>query len=103
MSQGAWGDDQTRFFFELTPDRVLDAVEASGLRCTGRCLALNSFENRVYDVELELEEEEGSEAPAPAADSDFSSALRSATPNRRVVKFYRPGRWTQEQILEEHR
>lgn len=73
------GDEKTKFFFELTPDRVLDAVEASGLKCTGRCMALNSFENRVYDVELESE---------PVS--------------RRVVKFYRPGRWSREQILEEH-
>jgi Ser/Thr protein kinase RdoA (MazF antagonist) len=74
----------TQFFFELTPDRVLEAVEASGIRCTGRCSALNSFENRVYDVEIE---------------SDDAGAGPS---NRRVVKFYRPGRWTEAQILEEH-
>ncbi len=79
----AWGDERTRFFFELTPDKVLDAVEATGLRCTGRCIALNSFENRVYDVELE-------EEPV------------TLWSNRRVAKFYRPGRWTREQILEEH-
>jgi len=77
-SKGAWGDDKTKFFFELTPDRVLDAVESAGLKCTGRCQALNSFENRVYDVELEN------------------------PTSRRVIKFYRPGRWSREQILEEH-
>ncbi len=77
----AWGDEKTRFFFELTPDRVLEAVEASGMLCTGRCMTLNSFENRVYDVELEADE-----GPKP----------------RRVAKFYRPGRWSREQILEEH-
>ena len=43
-------------FFQLIPERVLDAVESSGLRCTGRCISLNSFENRVYDVELEGED-----------------------------------------------
>ena len=75
------------FFFELTPDRVLDAVETSGLKCTGRCMALNSFENRVYDVELD--EESGTQV------DHFSKC-------RRIVKFYRPGRWTREQILEEH-
>ncbi|MDR3608366.1 MAG: serine/threonine protein kinase [Oligoflexia bacterium] len=87
-----WGDAQTRFFFDLTPDRVLDAVEASGLHPTGRCAALNSFENRVYDVELE-------------AEGDFEGRRRTATEllaSRRVVKFYRPGRWNQAQILEEH-
>ena len=80
---------QDGFFFELTPDRVLDAVETSGLRCTGRCFTLNSFENRVYDVELELEDD------SPTQKSAYHQ-------NRRVVKFYRPGRWSKSQILEEH-
>ena len=64
-------------FLALTPDRVLAAVEASGLRCTGLCWPLNSYENRVYEVEL-------------------------ADRSRRVAKFYRPGRWNAEQIGEEH-
>jgi Ser/Thr protein kinase RdoA (MazF antagonist) len=64
-------------FFSLTPDRVLDAVEVGGLRCTGRCLPLRAFENRVYEIELEDE-------------------------RRLVVKFYRPGRWSRETILDEH-
>ncbi|HET8575841.1 MAG TPA: serine/threonine protein kinase [Methylomirabilota bacterium] len=67
----------TASFFSLTPDRVLDAVEIGGLRCTGRCLPLRAFENRVYEVELEDE-------------------------RRLVVKFYRPGRWAREAILDEH-
>ena len=67
----------TDLFLSLTPQRVLEAVEASGLRCRPVCYALNSFENRVYEVELE----------------DRS---------RIVAKFYRPGRWGREQILEEH-
>ena len=61
----------------LTPDVVLDAIESAGFRCDGRQLALNSYENRVYQVGLE----EG----APL-----------------VAKFYRPGRWSDAQILEEH-
>jgi Ser/Thr protein kinase RdoA (MazF antagonist) len=56
---------------------VLEAVEVGGLRCTGRCLPLRAFENRVYEVEL---------------DDD----------RRLVVKSYRPGRWTREAILDEH-
>src|SRR3990172_5517543 len=64
-------------FFALTPDRVLDAVGGGGLRCPGRCLPLRAFENRVYEVELEDE-------------------------RRLVVKFYRPGRWSRETILDEH-
>ena len=62
----------------LTPDVVLDAIESAGFRCDGRQLALNSYENRVYQVGLE----EG----APPL----------------VAKFYRPGRWSDAQILEEH-
>lgn len=73
-------------FFELTPERVLGAVELLGVRCTGRALALNSMENRVYEVELDTD-------PEP-------SAGRWA--QYRVAKFYRPGRWTRAQILEEH-
>jgi Ser/Thr protein kinase RdoA (MazF antagonist) len=65
-------------FYALTPDRVLDAVEVGGLRSTGRCLPLRAFENRVYEVELDDE-------------------------RRLVVKFYRPGRWTREAVLDEHR
>jgi Ser/Thr protein kinase RdoA (MazF antagonist) len=61
----------------LTPEVVLDACDGSGLRADGRLLPLNSYENRVYQVWL-----------------DDGSA--------RVLKFYRPGRWTAEQIGEEH-
>jgi len=76
----------TKFFFELTPERVLDAVERLGVRCTGRVMALNSMENRVYEVELDIE---------PTHDGGRWEAFR-------VVKFYRPGRWSREQIAEEH-
>ncbi|WP_455205649.1 serine/threonine protein kinase [Kaarinaea lacus] len=61
----------------LTPDVVLDAVESIGVHCDGRLLALNSYENRVYQV--------GVEEQSPL-----------------VVKFYRPGRWTTAAIMEEH-
>ena len=61
----------------LTPDVLLDAVEQCGYRTSGRLLALNSYENRVYQVGLE------EEAPL-------------------IVKFYRPGRWSSPAILEEH-
>ncbi|HET7404411.1 MAG TPA: serine/threonine protein kinase [Usitatibacter sp.] len=64
-------------YSRLTPDVVLNALEAVGLRCDGRLLALNSYENRVYQVGLE---------DAPAV----------------VAKFYRPDRWSDAQILEEH-
>jgi len=76
----------TQFFFQLTPEKVLESVESLGVRCTGRVLALNSLENRVYEVELDVD------LPRDAGRWDAY----------RVIKFYRPGRWTREQILEEH-
>ncbi|MFN8390219.1 MAG: serine/threonine protein kinase [Bdellovibrionota bacterium] len=81
------GSPETKFFFELTPDRILDAVERFGVRCTGRCLTLNSMENRVYEVEIELPPDVKPKKPSERF---------------RIIKFYRPGRWTKEQILEEH-
>ncbi len=70
-------DDRADFFYSLTPERVLDAVELDGRRCTGRFIVLNSYENRVYQLEL----------------SDESYV---------VAKFYRPGRWSDDAILDEH-
>jgi Ser/Thr protein kinase RdoA (MazF antagonist) len=61
----------------LTPEVVLDALSALGLRPDGRLLALSSYENRVYQIWLE------DDAPV-------------------VAKFYRPGRWSEAQIDEEH-
>jgi Ser/Thr protein kinase RdoA (MazF antagonist) len=71
------GKVQNDLFFALTPERVLAAVEAGGLTTNPVCYPLNSFENRVYEVELQDR-------------------------TRIVAKFYRPGRWSEEQILEEH-
>lgn len=68
-------------FTTLTPTRVLDALEQVGLRGDGRLTALNSYENRVYLVHLE----------------DPQEGLASV-----VAKFYRPGRWDDTGILEEH-
>ena len=64
-------------FATLTPDSMLDALENVGLRPDGRLLALNSYENRVYQVFM------ADGAPL-------------------VVKFYRSGRWSDAAILEEH-
>jgi len=69
--------DRPRPYEGLTPDAVLDALESIGLRGDGRMLGLNSYENRVYQVSLE--------------DDSYL-----------VAKFYRPGRWSNAQILEEH-
>ena len=64
-------------FSNLSPELVLDALDAVGIRGDGRLLALNSYENRVYQVWRD-----------------------DALPL--VAKFYRPARWTDAQILEEH-
>ena len=79
--------DETKFFYELTPEKILQAVEETGLICTGRILTLNSMENRVYEVEVEVDDE---------------NAIKSISEKFRIAKFYRPGRWTKDQILEEH-
>ena len=65
-------------FDTLTPDLVLDAVESLGYLSDARVLALNSYENRVYQVGIE-----------------------DSTPL--IAKFYRPHRWSDAAILEEHR
>ncbi|MFP6834343.1 MAG: stress response kinase A, partial [Porticoccaceae bacterium] len=62
-------------FESLTPDSIMDAVESCGFITDGRLLALNSYENRVYQVGI-----------------DESVPL--------IAKFYRPNRWTDAQILE---
>ena len=64
-------------YSELSPEMVLDAIEAVGYRSDGRVLALNSYENRVYQI--------GIEDSGPV-----------------VAKFYRPQRWADSAILEEH-
>jgi Ser/Thr protein kinase RdoA (MazF antagonist) len=64
-------------FFNLTPDVILSSIEKAGFSPTGHLLQLNSLENRVFSLLLD----DGSYA---------------------VMKFYRPGRWSREQILEEH-
>ena len=85
MSQNVWGDESTQFFYALTPDHVLNAIESLGLKTTGRVMQLNSMENRVYEVEIELDQ-----------DSDNPSD------HFKIIKFYRPGRWSKEQIQDEH-
>ena len=71
------GMDKNVPYAGLTPDVILNAIDSTGIRTDGRLSALNSYENRVYQV--------GVEDDLPL-----------------VVKFYRPGRWTDAQILEEH-
>lgn len=65
-------------FQNLIPGFIMDAVESQGFRCDCRTSPLNSYENRVYQV--------GIEEGAPL-----------------IAKFYRPGRWSDTQIIEEHR
>lgn len=69
--------DNLHPFDRLQPDFILDAIENIGFECDGRVTALNSYENRVYQIGIENEE--------PV-----------------IAKFYRPNRWSNEQIQEEH-
>ena len=78
MWYGAGEMPDTLPYQNLTPDCILDAVESCGQRCDGRLLALNSYENRVYQIGL-----------------DDGGSI--------VAKYYRPGRWSDDAILEEHR
>jgi Ser/Thr protein kinase RdoA (MazF antagonist) len=68
-------------YADLSPQQVLDALDAVGLRGDGRILQLNSYENRVFQVFLE----------------DACQGHMAV-----VAKFYRPGRWSDAQIVEEH-
>ncbi|MBT8079074.1 MAG: serine/threonine protein kinase [Gammaproteobacteria bacterium] len=69
--------DPTLAYADLQPDDIFAAMDELGFRCDGRFLALNSYENRVYQIGIE------NERPV-------------------VAKFYRPGRWSDDAILEEH-
>ncbi len=69
--------ENSHVFERLKPDFILDAIEHCGYICDGRILALNSYENRVYQIGVENKE--------PV-----------------IAKFYRPRRWSDEQIIEEH-
>jgi len=71
------GQNHTASFYDLGPEQGLQAVESLGFACNGHQMGLNSYENRVYQV--------GVEDDAPV-----------------VAKFYRPGRWSDAAILEEH-
>ncbi len=64
-------------FYELTPDEVILAIESVGVKLTGHYMVLNSYENRVYD-------------------------LKTEGGTHIIAKFYRPQRWSREQIEEEH-
>lgn len=77
MADYVWGDSETQFFYDLDPVTVLNSIDKLGFKTTGRCLTLNSMENRVYEIELDS--------------GEFI-----------VVKFYRPGRWSLNQIQDEH-
>ena len=68
-------------YFGLGPDLILNALDHVGWKTTGKLMPLNSFENRVYQIGVYDE------------DREFDV----------VAKFYRPGRWSQNQLLEEHK
>ncbi|MCR9142093.1 MAG: serine/threonine protein kinase [bacterium] len=95
--------DETEFFFKLTPERVLEAVEAGGFAPTGHWQILNSLENRVYDLRIFGDSEsEASDAPGGPDPDQGGPHIEDAGERHVIVKFYRPGRWSADQILEEH-
>ncbi len=70
-------DQQNKAFADLGPEHILESVESAGFVVDGRLLVLASYENRVYQVGID-----------------------DAEPI--IAKFYRPGRWSDEAIVEEH-
>ncbi|MBI4373330.1 MAG: serine/threonine protein kinase, partial [Deltaproteobacteria bacterium] len=70
-------------FNHLLPETIFDSLSGQGFKPTGLLFPLNSYENRVYEVGIETEE--------------------PGTRESVVMKFYRPGRWTKETIIDEHR
>jgi len=86
-TQNPWGES-TEFFYKLTPDVIDEVVRSFGLRPLGRVVQLNSLENRVYEVEV----------------SKYTNTFEGPQNlNAVVIKFYRPGRWSEATIKEEHR
>lgn len=81
MSPANNKSETSHSFYHLGPDKVLQAVESIGFACDGYQLALNSYENRVYQIGIE----------------GGYQGQRSV-----VAKFYRAGRWSDAAILEEH-
>ena len=79
------GHQRQHAYEPLTPDLVLDALASVGLMGDGRLMALSSYENRVYQVHLE----------SPVGNAASRGDIV-------VVKFYRPDRWRDAQIIEEH-
>lgn len=75
-------------FYQLQPEFIMNCLERAGFRPTGEYSQLNSYENRVFDIRLET----GEELAPPL----------SSLAGRVIAKFYRPGRWSREAILDEH-
>ena len=83
-SSSVWGTEKTKFFASVTPEKVLDAIEALGFKTSGRVMQMGSMENRVYEVEVDCDNP------------------KTVSENFRIIKFYRPGRWSKSQIQDEH-
>ena len=83
-STSVWGNEKTQYFLDLHFDKILDATESLGFQTSGRVQTLASMENRVYEVEI-----------YPEVETSVSDRFK-------IIKFYRPGRWSKEQIQDEH-
>ena len=76
-------------FYNLTPEKALSSIEKQGFCLTGRFTQLNSYENRVFSLELDTEMTENT--------PDIAKG-----PSDIIAKFYRPNRWSKEAVREEH-
>ncbi|MBF0299173.1 MAG: serine/threonine protein kinase [Oligoflexia bacterium] len=86
MIKNSIWDQETKYFYALTPEVIDNSLVIRGMRPSGRVFALNSLENRVYEVEI-----------------NRHSILQEPFSTESVItKFYRPGRWSREAIKEEH-
>lgn len=84
MTTCVWGNENTEYFNHLSPETVLNSIESLGFSTTGRVMQLGSMENRVFEVEVDDVE------------------INNVSDQFRILKFYRPGRWTKAQIQDEH-
>lgn len=84
----------TNDFYKLDPSKVFDAIESLGLEVTGRYLQLNSYENRVFDVSIEEDTQ--------VLGHDIEFGASSSNHKSVIAKFYRPNRWSNEAIRQEH-
>lgn len=76
-------------FYNLNPNQILSTAEQNGFNPTGELIQLNSYENRVFEIRLE-------------AHQDIGRQSKESPSEAIIAKYYRPGRWKPETLLDEH-